>query len=300
MTDRVVEIADAAADLSLSLDRLRVAVDDSVLFECPLREIAVIVVSNPRAYVSTALMSALASHGIALTVCDGKRMPTGWLVGIETHVTQSERFRLQAGASLPLRKRLWQALVRGKIRGQAEVLRAVTGDDGGLAGLEPLVRSGDPDNVEARASRLLWSRLFAAGDPAFRRDRQLPGYNAGLNYGYAILRSLAARAVAGVGLHPTLGVHHHSRYDAYCLADDLMEPFRPLVDWKVATMPQPDGELTREYRQALAGLVNAPVIVGTETRSLGDAMNLAARSLARAYMKGVPKVRLPTRLLSGA
>lgn len=300
MTDRIVEVAETAATLTLSLDRLRAAAEGIVLFECPLREIAAVVVSHPRSYVSTALLSALAANGIALIVSDTKRMPTGWLMGIETHATQSERFRAQAKASLPLRKRLWQALVCSKIRGQAEVLRTVTGDDGGIAGLEPLVRSGDPDNVEARASRILWSRLFADRDPEFRRDRQRPGFNAGLNYGYAILRSLTARAIAGAGLHPTLGVHHHSRYDAYCLADDLMEPFRPLVDWKVASLDEPAGDLSREYRQALAALVSSPVTIGTERRTLTDALSVSARTLARAFVDGVPKLRLPRQLLHGA
>jgi hypothetical protein len=169
-------------------------------------------------------------------VSNEKHLPAAMLLPLSTHSTQTERFARQAAVSLPTRKRAWQQIVQAKLRAQARLLEETTGADQGLHVMAGRVRSGDPDNLEAQAARVYWPALFGkeASGEAFRRDPEGEGINVHLNYGYAVLRAIVARALCASGLHPSLGVHHHNRYDTFCLADDLMEPFRPLVDRVVA------------------------------------------------------------------
>ncbi len=154
------------------------------------------------------------------------------LLPLVTHSLQAERFAAQARLAAPVRKRAWQQIVQAKITAQGRLLKERTHNDHGLDAIAKSVKSGDTANVEARAARIYWGKLF--GETVFRRDADGDGLNACLNYGYAILRAVVARSLCGAGLHPSLGIHHHNRYDAFCLADDLMEPFRPLVDREVA------------------------------------------------------------------
>lgn len=162
---------------------------------------------------------------------DARHQPTGMLLPLAANTLQTERFAAQAALNQPLRKQLWKQVVQAKIRWQAKVLHDITGSDALLTGLVRKVRSGDPENVEAQAARRYWSRLFPEG--GFKRDRDAVDQNRYLNYGYAILRALTARSLCAAGLHPSLGIHHSNRYNAYCLADDFMEPFRPFVDLRV-------------------------------------------------------------------
>ena len=172
---------------------------------------------------------------------------------------QNERFRSQLDSSLPLRKQLWQQTIEAKIRNQAAVLRYVTGQEHrNMLKWSDNVRSGDADNMEARAAVYYWKTIFP-DDPYFIRDREDEGANALLNYGYAILRAVVARALVGAGLLPTLGIHHHNRYNAYCLADDIMEPYRPYVDKLVVEMLN-DGAEDRLNATNKVRLLNIPVI----------------------------------------
>ena len=198
-----------------------------------------------------------------------------------------ERFSAQAGLSLPVRKRLWQQIARAKILAQARLLEERTGADHGSCGLASQVRSGDPANLEARAARIYWRKVF--GEIEFRRDREQDGLNACLNYGYAVLRAIVARAICGAGLHPSLSLHHHNRYDAFCLADDLMEPFRPIVDRAVARSPRRarSGNAARSSREEMhsrriAGRFEAD----GESRTLFDWLGRVAASLAAAMEAG--------------
>lgn len=300
MTSRIVDISQADARLSLSLGRLVVVDGNQRLFECPVREIAGVIVSNPRATISTALLAELGAHGVTLTVCNEKWMPSGWFLGLETNVVQSERLRSQISSSLPLRKRIWQSLIRAKIRAQAELLVRLKGDDLGISKLVATVRSGDSGNVEAQASRVVWRHLFAAMQPGFKRDPDLPGWNAALNYGYAILRGVCARAIAGAGLHPTIGVHHASKYNGYCLADDLMEPFRTVVECRVISGPKPEDSLSTEYRRWLASLIEHRVKVKGEHRTLPDAIGILVSSLVRSFDKDKAMLVLPSAVLPDA
>jgi CRISPR-associated protein Cas1 len=260
----------------------------------PLAEVAVLVVSNPCVTFTHAVLAGLAQAGGSVVVCDGRHMPVGMLLPLEAHFTQAERFALQAQAPLPMRKRLWQSLVRAKIRAQARLLTELRGHDAGLGHLIARVRSGDPDSVEAEASRRYWLLLF--DNPAFRRDRYAPDQNRLLNYGYAVLRAIIARAVCAAGLHPSLGLHHHNRYDAFCLADDLMEPFRPIVDRAVVEYCErrPDSPgLDKEAKAALVGALMGRFKLEGESRTLFDIAARMASSLAAVYARERKALILP-------
>jgi len=209
----------------------------------PFADIAVLVTSHPQISFTQAVLANLAAAGGMLIVSNEKHLPAAMLLPLSTHSTQTERFAQQAAVSLPTRKRAWQQIVQAKLRAQARLLEETNGSDSGLGLMAGKVRSGDPDNLEAQAARIYWQALFGEGQSAspggpFRRDPEGEGINLYLNYGYAVLRATVARALCASGLHPSLGVHHHNRYDTFCLADDLMEPFRPLVDRVVAKLPR--------------------------------------------------------------
>ena len=198
----------------------------------PLADLAVILVAHPQVTYTQAVLSGLAAAGGVFVACDGRNLPVGMMLPLAAHHAQAERFAAQARAPLPVRKRLWRQIVRAKINAQAALLVELRGTDFGIEAMAGRVHSGDPSNVEARAARRYWPRVFA--DLDFRRHRENEDQNVLLNYGYAVLRAIVARAICAAGLHPSLGIHHHNRYDAFCLADDLMEPFRPAVDRAVA------------------------------------------------------------------
>jgi CRISPR-associated protein Cas1 len=205
----------------------------------PFADIAVLVTSHPQISFTQAVLAGLAAAGGMLIVSNEKHLPAAMLLPLSTHSTQAERFARQAAFSQPARKRAWQQVVQAKLRAQARLLEQTTGSDRGLSLMAGRVRSGDPDNLEAQAARIYWRALFGkdVSGEDFRRNPEGEGLNLWLNYGYAVLRAIVARALCASGLHPSLGVHHHNRYDTFCLADDLMEPFRPLVD-RVVARPQ--------------------------------------------------------------
>ncbi len=282
MTDRIVEVAETPARLSLEHGCLRIEGSTCSYQRVPLEDLAMVILSFPQAQVSAALLQALAVAGVGVLVCDDKHLPAGMMLPLQMHHLQSERVAAQAAAPAPLRKRLWQQIVKAKINTQSRLLHRLGGADGGLAILATQVKSGDPGNLEAQAARKYWPLLF--GDPGFRRDREAKDQNRHLNYGYAVVRAQVARALCASGLHPALGLMHHNRYDAFPLADDLMEPYRAHVDEAVATMPQTWGnELTREVRQRLLSVLQSRVRLGGEDRDLADAILRGAQSLAACF-----------------
>ena len=285
VTDAIIDISEGGARLRVDLGRLVVERAEAPPFTLPLDEIAAILVSHPAVTMSQGVLSGLAASGAILVCCDARRMPAAMLMPIEGHFVQAERMVRQAAAPLPLRKRLWQEIVREKLRAQARLLCALTSSDAGLKAMAARVRSGDPENLEAQAAVRYWPRVF--GDSNFRRSRAASDQNRFLNYGYAVLRAAVARAISGVGLHPSIGLHHHNRYDAFCLADDLMEPFRPVVDRVTASLVNErggDAPMDRDVRSALIGAVTARYELDGEDRTLSDWIHRAAQKLADAYL----------------
>ena len=189
----------------------------------PIEDIGLVVLDCPQIVVTQGALAALLENNCAVITCDKSHLPTGLLLSLYGNKLQAERHTCQVEASLPLKKQLWQQTIQSKIRNQAAVLKYATGEDPkNMILWVNAVRSGDPDNVEGRAAAYYWKTVFL-GNPYFTRGGD-DVVNIMLNYGYAIVRAVVARALAGAGLIPTLGIHHHSRYDAYCLADDMMEP----------------------------------------------------------------------------
>ncbi|MBI5863864.1 MAG: type II CRISPR-associated endonuclease Cas1 [Planctomycetes bacterium] len=264
----------------------------------PLADIAVVVLGHSQVTCSAGALAGLLRHGAATVVCDRDHLPTGMLLPIAGHSTQAERFAAQAGAGLPTKKRIWQQIVRRKIAAQAATLEALRQIDGGLRAMVPRVKSGDPENVEAQAAQRYWPLLF--DNPEFRRRRDAEDANRFLNYGYAVLRAVTARGICASGLHPSLGVHHHNRYDAYCLADDLMEPFRPLVDEaavECAGIHGSDAALSSAVKRSLLAPLLGLYRAEGEARTLFDWIARASASLAAVFLGESDRLELPEGLV---
>lgn len=295
--ERVVEVAKPGVYLRLSDERLCIEEDKQMLGEVPLCDLAALVLSSPQATLSRAVLDAITQHGGSVIVCDQDHQPTGMLLPLIGHHAQTQRLIAQAQAKLPTNKRLWRQVVKAKARAQGALLEAHTGKDSGLREIARQVKSGDPTNVEGWAAQRYWPALMGRD---FRRRREGSPPNALLNYGYAILRAGTARAIAATGLHPTLGIKHHGRNNPLCLADDLMEPFRPVVDHLVTQQPEPFADsLSAEARASLAGVLAFRVSHDGESRSVSDWLFRCAASLASVYLGRQRDLLLPEGLEDG-
>jgi CRISPR-associated protein Cas1 len=291
---RILEFSAAPVFVRLRLGQMVIERDGQPETTVPLEDVAIIVASHPQAVFTNAVYSEFLKLGGAVVVCDRDYNPAGLLLPLVGHTTQQERFEAQAAAPLPLKKRLWSQIVRAKVERQGAVLRDVCGGDAGLGAMALRVRSGDAGNLEARAAQRYWPRLF--GDSAFLRRRDGGGPNALLNYGYAVLRAAVARAICASGLHPSLGLHHGNRYDAFCLADDLMEPFRHVVDAVVVSIVRERGTaapLDRESKIDILSVLSGRFDANGERRTLFDWLSQVAASLARIYLGSRESLELP-------
>ena len=252
----------------------------------PIEDIGVVILDNRRITITSGAMEALLENNSAVITCNQKSMPIGLLLPLSGNTIQNERFRTQLDASLPLRKQLWQQTIKQKIFNQEYVLRTNTDKETNCMRIWANdVRSGDPDNLEARAAAYYWKNLFE-NYPNFARDREGEVPNNLLNYGYAILRAVIARALVGSGLLPTLGIHHHNRYNAYCLADDIMEPYRPYVDQLVLDIIHNSieiSEITREIKIQLLSIPTLDVIMNSKRSPLMIAAQQTTASLAKCF-----------------
>ena len=252
----------------------------------PIEDIGVVILDNRRITITSGAMEALLENNCAVITCNQKSMPIGLLLPLSGNTIQNERFRTQLDASLPLRKQLWQQTIKQKILNQEYVLRTNTDKETKCMRIWANdVRSGDPDNLEARAAAYYWKNLFE-NYPNFARDREGEAPNNLLNYGYAILRAVIARALVGSGLLPTLGIHHHNRYNAYCLADDIMEPYRPYVDQLVLDIIHNSteiSEITREIKIQLLSIPTLDVIMNSKRSPLMIAAQQTTASLAKCF-----------------
>ena len=285
MTDRIIDISESSAFLKIRNHLLVIERPDNPEYTLPVTDLAALVISSRAVTMTQAVPASIAAAGGTMIVCDEKHLPVGMMLPLQPHHLQTERFIRQAEAPLPVGKKLWQQIVQAKIRHQATLLSLARGQDGGLPALSRLVRSGDPDNVEARAARIYWKKLFPEISD-FHRERFGDDCNPLLNYGYAILRSITARAVCAAGLHPTLGINHHNRYNPFCLADDLMEPFRPLVDRAVLAISPSgafSGEMNKEVKSMLIKALLCRVCLNGEAVTVFDALSRAASSLVGAF-----------------
>lgn len=261
----------------------------------PIEDIGVVVLDHRQITLTHGVMAALLDNNAAVVTCDNSHMPVGLMLPLEGHTVQQERFQDQLGASLPLRKQLWQQTVQQKILNQAALLRELHSiEAGNMRQWAKEVLSGDSTNLEGRAAAFYWSQMFPT-IPDFTRSRDGVYPNALLNYGYAILRAVIARALVGSGLLPTLGIHHHNRYNAYCLADDIMEPYRPYVDRLVVeTMAECcDVEVTTAIKSRLLTVPTLEVHIGGQRSPLMVAASQTTASLARCFAGKGRRVTYP-------
>ncbi len=262
----------------------------------PIEDIGVVVLDNKRITITSGVMEALLENNCAVITCNQKSMPVGLLLPLCGNATQNERFRSQIDASLPLRKQLWQQTIKQKILNQEYVLRDNTDKETNCMRVwSNDVRSGDPDNLEARAAAYYWKNLFN-DCPNFVRDRDGSPPNNLLNYGYAILRAIIARSLVGSGLLPTLGIHHHNRYNAYCLADDIMEPYRPYVDQLVLDIIHNNNEIseiTREIKLQLLSIPTLDVVINGKRSPLMIAAQQTSASLAKCFAGESKRISYP-------
>lgn len=295
MSWRVIDVAEDGRHLHAYGQWVVVSHHSKEVGRVPLVDLQSILVHAEYATYTHDLLRKLAESNIPLVVCDRTHTPTSVLLPLAGHHAQAGRVRAQAAASLPIRKRLWRDLVRAKILEQARTLASI--DDQGenvLQGLAKRVRSGDRENHEGQAAKIYWPRLFGRD---FRRDRMQEGVNAHLNYGYTVLRSALARATVESGLIPSLGIGHVNARNNLCLVDDLMEPFRPLVDRLVWENRRAwNGELQHEHRAALVGLMGGYVETEGGATNLYRVMSSLASSLVYAYESGAGRLNLPKRI----
>ena len=262
----------------------------------PIEDIGVVVLDNRRITITSGAMEALLENNCAVITCNQKSMPVGLLLPLCGNTTQNERFRSQLEATLPLRKQLWQQTIKQKILNQEHVLQINTAQETNCMRVwSNDVRSGDPDNLEARAAAYYWKNVFTTY-PNFVRDREGTPPNNLLNYGYAILRAIIARALVGSGLLPTLGIHHHNRYNAYCLADDIMEPYRPYVDQLVLDIIQCNleiSDITRDLKMQLLGIPMLDVVINGKRSPLMIAAQQTTASLAKCFAGECKRISYP-------
>jgi len=291
--DRVLDFSLGQAHLALRNAQILVRRDGLADFTTPVEEAAVVVLASRQITCTLPLLDALMGGGAAVIVCDESMRPSGLMLPLAGHFQQTRRMIAQATASLPVRKRIWAQIVATKVRAQAAMLSIHRGTDGGLLALARTVRSGDPMNVEAQAAQRYWPILF--NDPDFLRRRFAPDQNRLLNYGYAVLRAAVGRSLVAAGLHPSLGVHHHGRENPFCLADDLMEPYRTLIDDATVEITGewgPDAPLDARAKERLVGSLHAKLDHDGEQRTAFDWIARSAASLARILCREVQGERL--------
>jgi CRISPR-associated protein Cas1 len=264
----------------------------------PVEDIGVMLIDHPQITLSSGLLQALQENNVALITCDYRHMPQSLLLPIEGHSTQQERYDAQLNASEPLKKQLWAQTVSQKIKNQANNLESINISANYLIPLFRNVKSGDSDNCEATAAVYYWQKIFNK-IPNFVRHREGPPPNNYLNYGYAILRGTMARSIVAAGLLPTLGIFHRNRYNAFCLADDLMEPYRPYVDSVVYKMLDEFGtvdELQKEHKAVLLRIPAMDVCIEGEKSPLMIATQRTAVSLVKCYSGEQRKLLFPEML----
>ena len=278
-------------------DTLSDTFKENAIKKVPIEDIGVVVLDHKRITITQGALAALLDNNVAVITCDEQRMPSGLMLPLSGNTTQSERFRHQIDASLPLKKQLWQQTIQYKILNQRAVLKSSRRlKCSNMEVWAKEVKSGDTENLEGRAAAYYWQNLFGEID-GFRRNRDGVPPNNLLNYGYAILRAVVARALVGSGMIPTLGIHHHNRYNAYCLADDIMEPYRPYVDKLVVEMVDSGmdiSKLTTDIKSKLLSIPILDVVINGKRNPLMIGVGITTASLYKCYSGELRKIAYPT------
>ncbi len=259
----------------------------------PIEDMGFVVFDHPQITFTQSVFQLMAEHNVAIVICDGKHHPASMMLHLDVHHIQAERFKYQISCTEPLRKNLWMQTVKAKIRNQAAVLQLTGNNNLALLNLANKVNSGDPGNIEGQAARIYFKQLYGEN---FLREREGLPPNPSLNYGYSIIRAAVARALTGSGLLPTLGIHHRNKYNSFALADDIMEPFRPFVDWlvykQIHTIPNYH-DLNKERKGEFLALLNEACVYKRENSPLMVAMSYVSAGLARCFEGKAKKLEYP-------
>ncbi|MDD5458493.1 MAG: type II CRISPR-associated endonuclease Cas1 [Phycisphaerae bacterium] len=294
MIKRIVEISQNACRLSVKYGQLIIKQDGVEVSKIPCEDIGVLLVDNPAVSYTHSVFTELLKYGAGVVFCGADHHPAGMLTPVDSHSTQTERHRYQIEAKEPLKKRLWQQIIKAKIRHQAKVLGSDSAAYQGLMALQTKVRSGDPDNIQAQASRKFWPCFMQ--HEKFKRDFDGGAPNNLLNYGYMVMRAAVARAICSAGLLPSLGLHHRNRYNSFCLADDLHEPFRGFVEAKVRDICSRHGaveELGQDVKAELLSVLYDEVAIAEYKGPLMVGLHRTAASLVRCYSGEAKRLDLP-------
>jgi CRISPR-associated protein Cas1 len=303
MTNRIIEISDPLVSLSMLRGFLIVKVDSTEKARIAFEDIGILILNGTGATITTNLLNSLLEAGTMIVVLGNNYLPSGIFYPTNPHYLHKQKINLQIQSSKPLEKRLWQQVVKAKILNQATILSYFTTDnEKQLFELAKKVSSGDKENLEAQAARKYWQRLFGSD---FRRNFDSSGINSMLNYGYAVLRAATARAIFASGLHPAIGIHHSNQENAFCLVDDLMEPFRPIVDFMVKKIAEENKnieELTPEIKKSLTKILNLDLTTCAGTTPINNCLTKLCQSFVRSLENqeanlDFPLSPLPTELI---
>ena len=292
MIKRIIDISEAAY-VRLKHQQLVIEKQSEIVGQLPIEDLGVLILQHPAIVLIQQLIVACQKNKVVIVFCDEKHLPYSLILPIgEGHTLHNKILKQQMAISEPTRKRLWQKIVQHKIKEQEQTLVLLNKKSTRLKFLSTQVKTGDSGNCEAIAAQAYWKLLFGK---AFKRDADLDGVNSLLNYGYAIIRAAVARSVCGAGLHPTIGLFHTNQYNALCLADDLMEPFRPWVDYVVYQMASTNSEVTinQQSKQALLGLMSEAVLYKKKTMPFMVALNYLMADLKRCYSDGIKTLPYP-------
>jgi CRISPR-associated protein Cas1 len=264
--------------------------------QVPIEDIGLLILDHQQITVTQAVIAKLLANNVALITCDNTHHPTGLMLNLDGNTLQSQRFQAQIDATVPLKKQLWQQTIIAKIENQLLLLKQQRCEYGLLNSYAKDVKSGDSENHEAKAAAYYWKRIFP-DFLDFRRERYGPPPNNLLNYGYAILRATVARSLVASGLLPTLGIFHRNQYNAYCLADDIMEPYRPFVDKAVCNIIRMNGkflEMTPSMKKELLSIPVMDVMIDDQKSPLMNAVQRTTASLAKCFDGRGRKIVYPT------
>ncbi|MAC94987.1 MAG: subtype II CRISPR-associated endonuclease Cas1 [Flavobacteriales bacterium] len=286
----------SAAYLSVKNEQLIVNYpEDKETKSLPIEDIGILFLDHYQLTITQPLLSNLLDNNVAVISCNERHLPHGMFLNLDGHYTQQAHLSAQIEATEAVKDRLWKQVIQHKISNQASLLADCEIENTNMQYWAKQVKNGDPENMEARAAANYWRKLF---DVEFVRGRYDDLPNSLLNYGYAILRAVVARGLVGSGLHPSLGIHHHNKYNAYCLADDLMEAYRPFVDRLVLQVLEEDGgageELNMGHKKQLLQIPTLDVMIRNKRSPLMIAVQQSTSSLAACFLKESKSLKLPT------
>lgn len=296
MIKRVIDISEPAY-LHIQQGQLCVDRNKTTIAQISVEDLGILILEHPAIVITQAVITVCQQNNVAVLFCDQRHLPISITLPLwEGHSLHTKVLREQLAISEPTRKRLWQQVVREKIAEQILTLERTGSGAEVLRRLHSKVKSGDPDNYEAQAARQYWPLLMGKG---FRRNPDEEGLNSLLNYGYTVMRAMVARALVGTGLHPAIGLHHKNQYNGLCLADDIMEPFRPWVDWQVYKLQQEgvEPQINKETKQYLLGMLSQDVIIGNRKMPLMVAVHSLVARLKQAQTDKSANLIYPRRLV---